>query len=132
MSEPGPLRYSSIAADHIRNPRNVGRLDDATATGQVDDQATENYIAIYLRVEADRLAAVRFRALACSACIAASSVATELATGRTVAEAGQIDAGVILTALGGLPDSKLHCAELAALALANALAAVEAVGAAAD
>jgi nitrogen fixation NifU-like protein len=124
LSEPAPLRYSSTAAEHIRNPRNVGRLEDATATGQVDDAATENYIVIYLRVESNRLTAVRVRALACSACIASTSVATELAAGRGVDEARQISAAAILTALDGLPDSKLHCAELAARALANALDAL--------
>jgi nitrogen fixation protein NifU and related proteins len=124
LSEPGPLRYSTTAAEHIRNPRNLGRLDDATAIGTGDDPATENYIAIYLRLERDRLTAVHFRALACSACIAASSITTELTIGRSLAEARQINAEAILTALDGLPESKLHCAELAARALANALAAV--------
>jgi nitrogen fixation NifU-like protein len=116
--------YSATATDHFRSPRNVGRLEDATAVGQVDDPITENFIAIYLRVEADRLTAVRFRALACSACVAASSATTELATGRTVAEARRIDLAAILTALDGLPPAKHHCADLAARALAAALNAI--------
>lgn len=121
LSPAGLLGYSPTAAEHVRHPRNVGRLADANAVGAVDDRATENLITIYLRIEAGRVAAARFRTFGCSACIAASSAATELATGRTLAQAGAIDAQALLTALDGLPDDKRHCANLAAQALAQAL-----------
>jgi nitrogen fixation NifU-like protein len=114
--------YSAIATEHYRNPRNVGRLDDANGVGIVDDRATENLITIYVRVQAGRIAAARFRTFGCSACIAASSVTTELARGRTMAQAERIDAASVLEALDGLPSGKEHCAALAAQALAAALA----------
>ena len=113
--------YSPTAVEHFRHPRNVGRLDDANAVGTVDDPATENIITIYLRIEGGRVAAARFRTFGCSACIAASSMATELVRGRTAAEARAIDGTAILAALDGLPQSKRHCAELAGRALAVAL-----------
>jgi NifU-like protein involved in Fe-S cluster formation len=120
--------YSATTVDHFRRPRNVGRLDNADAVGTVDDAATENLITIYLRVEAGRVTAARFRTFGCSACIAASSILTELVQGRGLAEAAAIDAATILRELDGLPPTKTHCAALAALALARALQSYSAAG----
>lgn len=117
-----PGLYSPITVEHFRHPRNVGRLDDASAVGAVDDPTTENVITLYLRIEADRIVAARFRTFGCSACIAASSIVTELVQGRSRRDAGMIDAAAIDAALGRLPEGKRHCAELAARALARALA----------
>lgn len=114
--------YSATAAEHFRSPRNVGRLDDANGVGVVDDRQTENFITIYLRVEAGTIVAARFRTFGCSACIAASSMVTGLAHGMTQKQAAQIDTGAVLRALDGLPPGKEHCAALAAQALAGALA----------
>ena len=123
LSGPGPLAYSPTTVEHFRHPRNVGRLADANAVGTVDDPATENVITLYLRIEAECVVAAGFRTFGCSACIAASSMVTELVRGRTLAEALAIDPATILAALDGLPESKRHCAELAATALLRALAA---------
>jgi len=114
--------YTQTAVDHFTRPRNVGRIDDADGVGRVDDRATDNLITIYVKLHGQRIAAARFRTLGCSACIAASSVATELVVGRPLGRAMRIDARAILAALGGLPADKVHCAELAARALSEALA----------
>jgi nitrogen fixation NifU-like protein len=114
--------YSATAVEHYRQPRNVGRLADANAIGMVDDRLTENFISIYLLIENERIEAARFRTFGCSACIAASSMVTVLAEGKTLAEARAIDAAACLAGLDGLPEGKRHCAELATRALATALA----------
>lgn len=115
------LAYSSITLEHFRHPRNVGRLPNANAVGIVDDRASDNYVSIYLRIEDGWIQSASFRTLGCSACIAASSITTELVRGRSLAEARALDAAAIDRALGGLPAAKHHCAELAARALAAAL-----------
>jgi NifU-like protein involved in Fe-S cluster formation len=116
-----PGGYSPVTVEHFRRPRNVGRLEDANAVGSIDDRATENVITIYLRVEGGTIRAARFRTFGCSACIAASSILTELIDGRSLAEARTVDVAAVDAALGGLPEAKRHCAELAARALAAAL-----------
>jgi nitrogen fixation NifU-like protein len=128
LSEVGLPGYSATAFDHIRHPRNVGRLDDANGFGEIDDQATENYVSIYLRIESGRIVAARFRTLGCSSCVAASSATTELVLGQTPDSAAAVDRAAILTALDGLPPGKHHCADLAAAALARALADYQAGG----
>jgi len=111
-------RYSAVTIDHFQHPRNVGRLADANRSGRVDDAASETTITLYLKFGADGVVErATFRTFGCSACVAASSVATELLAGRTEAlNAADIDA-----ALDRLPDDKRYCAELVAEASRRAL-----------
>jgi nitrogen fixation protein NifU and related proteins len=112
--------YGPIVVDHINSPRNVGVLDHATGVGTVDDAETENLIIVYVRVTQGRIESASFRALACSACIAATSIATVLLTNRRVDDT-PITTDLLLDELGGLPEEKRHCAELAARAANLAL-----------
>jgi nitrogen fixation protein NifU and related proteins len=114
--------YSPATVDHFSQPRNVGRLPDADGIGRVDDRATDNLVEISLKLDRDRVVTARFRVFGCSACVAAGSAATELATGQPLTEVVRITAAAVLTALDGLPPDKLHCAELAAQALGEAVA----------
>jgi NifU-like protein involved in Fe-S cluster formation len=94
-------------------------LPDADAVGRVDDAETDTMIELYLKLEGGRVRRATFRTFGCSACIAASSVATELLVGRaSVPTADEVNA-----ALGGLPTDKRYCAELVAEAARRALAA---------
>jgi nitrogen fixation NifU-like protein len=103
-------RYSALTVDHFQHPRNVGRLPDADRSGRVDDPATETTITLYVTLSEGIVTRATFRTFGCSACIAASSVATELLVGRAQAlTADEIDA-----ALDGLPSDKRYCAELVA------------------
>ena len=76
-------------------------------------------VELYVKLEGGRVGRATFRTFGCSACIAVSSVATELLIGRDSAPtADELDA-----ALGGLPVDKRYCAELVAEAARRALAA---------
>lgn len=115
--------YSQQVIDHFAAPRNLGRLPDANGRGVAGDLRTgEVQIAMAIRVEGRRIAAVRFRTFGCSAAIAASSVATTLIAGRTVREAAALTAGQITDALGGLPLDRLYAPEMAAEAVHRAVA----------
>lgn len=96
-------------------------MADADAVGRVDDAATDTLVEIYVKFDGARVARATFRTFGCSACIAASSVATELLAQRERARtptAEEVDA-----ALGSLPADKRYCAELVAEAARRALAA---------
>jgi NifU-like protein involved in Fe-S cluster formation len=98
----------------------VGRLADADQVGRVDDAATDTMVQIFVRFTAERqVLRATFRTFGCSACIAASSIATELLVGRDASPtADELEA-----ALGGLPADKRYCADLVAEAARRALAA---------
>ena len=112
-------RYSATTVDHFQHPRNIGRLADADAVGRVDDAETDTMVEIYVKLEGGRVTRATFRTFGCSACIAASSITTELLIGRgreSVPSADELD-----NALGGLPADKRYCADLVAEATRRAL-----------
>jgi nitrogen fixation NifU-like protein len=113
--------YSDVVVEHATNPRNVGVLEDADGVGADGNPVYGNLVRIYIRLAEGHVGVARFKALGCSATIAAASMATELATGASVATARALDAATIERALGGLPPEKRHCAGVAAGALQRAL-----------
>lgn len=76
---------------------------------------------VFLTIQARRIRQARFDTLGCGFTLACGSVAMEMAEGETVANAMRIDAGTIALALGGLPATHEHCAELAVETLRKAI-----------
>jgi len=113
--------YTDNVMEHVVNPRNVGRIDDADAVGTVGDPGCGDWMRVYLRVKDDRIADIKFEVQGCGAAIASGSVMTELAAGKTLDEAWEIMDDTILEALGGLPAGKIHCSNLGAGALHKAI-----------
>ena len=113
--------YSQLVLDHFLNPRNVGEVKDADGVGEVGAAAFGDVMKISLKVRGDRIAEARFQTFGCGTAIAASSVTTELITGRTLQEAKQFSNQEVIDALGGLPPEKVHCSMLAEEAVRAAL-----------
>jgi NifU-like protein involved in Fe-S cluster formation len=67
-------------------------------------------VSFYVKREAGAIRQATFRTFGCSACIAASSVATELLVGRVDGEFLSVDE--LLSALDGLPEDKRYCLDL--------------------
>jgi nitrogen fixation NifU-like protein len=113
--------YSQLVLDHFLNPRNVGEVKDADGVGEVGAAAFGDVMKISLKVRGDRIAEARFQTFGCGTAIAASSVTTELITGRTLEEAKKFSNQEVIDALGGLPPEKVHCSMLAEEAVRAAL-----------
>jgi nitrogen fixation NifU-like protein len=107
--------YSEIVMDHFRDPRNVGRIDDADAKAIEGSPACGDMVAVYLKVdeETKRIEDIRFESYGCASNIATGSIITELAKGKTLEEAKGITWEQASEALGGLPPVKTHCSVLA-------------------
>ena len=114
--------YTATVLDHYRNPRNVGDIPGSAASAQVGDPAHGDVLRLALRIEGGTIAEARFRAFGCTAAIAAGSMTTVLLAGRTLDEAGRLTNEEVAAALGGLPESKMHCSVLAEQAVREALA----------
>ncbi|MGQ9498295.1 MAG: iron-sulfur cluster assembly scaffold protein [Desulfotomaculales bacterium] len=112
--------YTEQVVDHALNPRNVGRIEDADGFARVTGGCGDS-IEIWIRVTNDAITEITFRTDGCGASIAAGSMVTELAKGKTVREALRISGLDVLNALGGLPAESEHCAVLAANALNAAI-----------
>ncbi len=113
--------YSDKVMDHFTNPRNVGEIKDASGVGEVGNAKCGDIMRIYLQVEDDIIKDVKFKTFGCGAAIATSSMVTEMVKGKTLAEALEISNQAVAEALGGLPPAKMHCSNLAADALHEAI-----------
>lgn len=114
--------YSAAVLDHFRNPRNAGKLPEASVHVQTSNPVCGDLLEIAARIEDGRIADIRFLCRGCTTSIACSSLLTEQLQGLTLAAARSITAETISEALGGLPPATFHGAQLAAEALALLLA----------
>ena len=101
--------------EHFRNPRNVGRIEDADAKAMEGSPSCGDMVAVYLKVDAEtqRIDDISFESYGCASNIATGSIITELAKGKTIEEAKDISWKQASEALGGLPPIKTHCSVLA-------------------
>lgn len=113
--------YNNKVVDHFSNPRNVGELADADGIGETGSFKCGDTMKLYIKVKDERIEEVRFQTYGCGAAIASSSMLTEMVKGKTLDEAMQITNKQVSDELGGLPPLKLHCSNLAADALHNAI-----------
>ena len=114
--------YTELAMDHFEHPRNQGIIEQPDAVGMDRNPVCGDLLTLTLRVVDGRITDAKQDVKGCNGAEAASSVLTEILIGHTVAEAEGFTHQNILDALGGLPSSKLHSAQLATTALKRALA----------
>jgi nitrogen fixation NifU-like protein len=74
-----------------------------------------------IKVKDDTIEDIKFRTFGCCAAIATSSMVTELVKGKSLEEAERISKQTVAEALDGLPPAKMHCSNLAADALQDAI-----------
>lgn len=113
--------YSEKVMDHFNNPRNVGEMENPSGVGQVGNPVCGDIMKIFIKVEDNIITDVKFKTFGCGAAIATSSMATELVKGKTLEEALQLTNKAVAEALDGLPPAKMHCSNLAADALHEAI-----------
>jgi len=105
--------YSEVVMDHFTHPRNVGVIENADGIGEVGNAKCGDIMKIYLKIENDIIADVKFETFGCGSAIASSSMATEMIKGKPISEAMKLTNDAVAEALHGLPAHKLHCSVLA-------------------
>lgn len=113
--------YTDIAIDHFTNPRNVGVIEDANGIGVAGDPDCGDYLKIFIKVEDDFIKDIKFQVHGCAGAISTSSMTTEMAKGLPIMAAFAITEKDIVNKLGGLPEEKIHCSLLGAMALKKAI-----------
>jgi nitrogen fixation NifU-like protein len=115
------IGYSKKVMDHFMNPRNVGTIENADGYGKVGNPVCGDLMEMYLKVKDDTIEDIKFQTFGCGSAIATSSMVTELAKGKHVDEAMKITRKDVADELEGLPPQKMHCSNLAADALREAI-----------
>jgi nitrogen fixation NifU-like protein len=115
-------QYSEKTLDHFRNPRNVGILEGKNiAKGRVGNPVCGDLMEIYIKVEDDHIKDIKFQTFGCGSAVATSSMITELVKGMSLDDAMKVTRQDVASALDGLPPIKMHCSNLAADALHDAI-----------
>ena len=134
--------YQEVILDHYKNPRNFRELDPVDFRAEGYNPLCGDQVAIYVRMNGDRVEDVTFQGVGCAISTASASLMTEAVKGKTRAEADRIFESFrrLVTADGGPPEDlgklkilggvrdypvRIKCATLAWHALRSALAQSE-------
>jgi nitrogen fixation NifU-like protein len=115
------IGYSKKVMEHFMNPRNVGTIENPDGYGKVGNPVCGDLMEMYITVKDDVITDMKFQTFGCGSAIATSSMVTELAKGMHVDEAMKITRDDVADELDGLPPIKMHCSNLAADALHEAI-----------
>jgi nitrogen fixation NifU-like protein len=119
------IKYSKKVMQAFIHPKNVGEIKDADGIGKVGNPICGDIMYVYIKVAKKNgkeiIKDIKFKTMGCAAAIATSSMITELAKGKTLQQALKITRNDVAKSLGGLPPIKMHCSNLAADALHEAI-----------
>ncbi|QYZ79753.1 Fe-S cluster assembly scaffold protein NifU [Methanofollis formosanus] len=121
MEDRPQIGYSKRVMDHFMNPRNVGEVENADGLGLVGNPVCGDLMQVTIKVEDDVITDIKFKTFGCGSAIATASMVTELAMGKHLDEALAITRQDVADELEGLPPVKMHCSNLAADALHEAI-----------
>jgi nitrogen fixation NifU-like protein len=110
--------------DLFRNPKNLGKMEDATVVAVAGNPACGDMITFYLKIneETQVIERAQFESYGCAANIATSSIVTEMIKSLTLEKAWtDITWKKVTEEIGGLPSVKFHCGVLAVGALKRAI-----------
>ena len=107
------MLYREKVMDHFRNPRNLGKMDDADGIGEVGNAKCGDIMKMYIKVKDGIIEDVKFNTFGCGSAIASSSMATEMIKGKSIDDALELSNKAVVEALDGLPTHKIHCSVLA-------------------
>lgn len=118
-----PLPYNPKVLDLFRNPKNLGKMEDATVIAVAGNPACGDMITFYLKITDDeKIEKATFESYGCAANIATASIVTDMVKDVTLQDAwNNITWKKVTEAVGGLPSVKFHCGVLAVGALKRAV-----------
>ncbi len=82
--------YQEVIVDHNRNPRNFGKLEDATQIADGYNPLCGDKLVLYLKIQDDVVTDLRFDGAGCAISVASSSLMTDALRGKTIQQAKQL------------------------------------------
>lgn len=112
--------FSDIVIRLLQNKDNMGTFDHPDAQGYYLGRCGDR-MQVELQIVNQRILGARFLADGCGATLACGSMITKMACSKTIKDAEKITPEELISALDGLPQDHLHCAELAVMTLREAV-----------
>ena len=116
--------YSDKAIRYFQARENIGVIEEADQITDLTGPCGDS-MKISLNIQGDKISDAKIQVLGCPGAVASGCAVVNLAKGKTLEEASQIDLDVLYKELEKLPDKKIHCARLALKTLQKALAAYQ-------
>lgn len=85
--------YQEVILDHNKQPRNFGPLTDPDRYAEGNNPLCGDELQVYLKMDGDRIEAIRFEGAGCAISTASASLMTEAIQGKTVAEVEELFRG---------------------------------------
>ena len=121
QQESKEVAYPAKVIEEAAHPKNMHRMPDPDARGIIHGCCGDT-MEIYLRLDGETIKEATFMTDGHESAIACGSMLTTMVGGRSMAAAGKISPEELMAALGGLPESKTHCARLTVNTLQEAIA----------
>ena len=120
----GTALYGEVIRERWRHPRFRGDMPDANAVAEDVNPLCGDRVRLMIRVDDDRVRAVRFVGDSCAICSASADVLAEAVEGQRRDEALALTAADILNALAtDVRPTRMRCVTLPLTVLAMALSA---------
>ncbi len=118
-----PLPYTQKVLDLFRNPKNLGKLEDANVISVAGNPACGDMITFYMKInDLAVIEKISFESYGCAANIATASIVTEMIKGMSLESAWKnVTWKKVTEEVGGLPSVKFHCGILAVGAVKRAI-----------
>ena len=117
LSESG---YSDRAIQYFQKIENIGVIETADQTLDLTGPCGDT-MKISMNIEDNRISDAKIQVLGCPGAMASGCAVVDLAKGKTLEEAENIDLEALYKELEKMPDQKIHCARLAIKTLHKAL-----------
>ena len=113
--------YSEKVKKYFENPINMRIIENADSIGIIENEVCSDIIKIYLKIVNGIIVDAKFEAQGCPPVIASCCVITKMIKNINIENAKYITANEIIEDLDGIPDEKIHCAELVVNTLRKAI-----------
>ncbi|MFH1950454.1 MAG: iron-sulfur cluster assembly scaffold protein [Pseudomonadota bacterium] len=117
LSESG---YSDRAIRYFQEKANIGVIEKADLVTDLTGPCGDT-MKISLSINGERISDAKMQVLGCPGAVASGCALAELAKGKTLQQALNIDLDELYRELEKMPDQKVHCARLAIKTLQKAL-----------
>ena len=115
------LPYSKKVMQNFFHPKNMGEMKNPDGVGKVGNPVCGDIMQVFIKIKDNKIKDIKFKTFGCAAAIAASSMITQLAKGKSLRDAKKISNKDVAKSLKGLPVIKMHCSNLASDALKMAI-----------